>query len=213
MVAKHREDARAARGCTELGPWWVDGTVPFMRDEPVVAWAADEAERLLATLGNRWMHTRAVADTALWLAGMDETVDGPVLVAAAYLHDIGYAPLLHDTGHHAYDGARYLAAQGHWRLSSLVANHSGAAHEAALVGLVAHLDAFPPEISGTADALTYCDVLTGAAGERVTLRERFADVRRRYGDSHVVTLEMERAYGELERAVDAVEARVSILRR
>jgi len=34
--------------------------------------------------------------------------DGELLVAAALLHDIGYAPDLVDTGFHPIDGARYL---------------------------------------------------------------------------------------------------------
>jgi hypothetical protein len=172
---------------------------------------ARKAEDLLAPLDNRWVHTQAVAGTARRLAISDEAVDGPVLVAAAYLHDVGYAPALHETGHHALDGARYLAARGCHRLSVLVANHSGACQEAALLGFAAELKKFPPEISMTADALTYCDIITDAAGRAVTLEERFTNVRRRYGTNHVVTRAMERAYPDLERAVHAVEARAKPL--
>jgi hypothetical protein len=40
-----------------------------------------------------------------------------VLVAAAHLHDLGYAPALVETGFHALDGARHLLALGYegWR--------------------------------------------------------------------------------------------------
>ena len=34
------------------------------------------------------------------------------LVAAAWLHDIGYAPELVETGFHPLDGARYLRREG-----------------------------------------------------------------------------------------------------
>lgn len=184
-----------------------------MRQDWVVEWAAREAERLLAPLGNRWVHTQAVAEVARRLAIVHDAVDGPVLVAAAYLHDLGYAPALHDTGHHGLDGARYLAARGHRRLSVLVANHSGARHEAVLLGFVADLEGFPNETSATADALTYCDVITDVAGRSVTLAERFADVRRRYGTRHPVSRAMEQAYPDLERAIEAVAARVEVVRR
>lgn len=38
--------------------------------------------------------------------------DRDLLVAAAWLHDIGYAPELRDTGFHPLDGARHLEALG-----------------------------------------------------------------------------------------------------
>lgn len=177
-----------------------------MRHEELVGWARWEAERLLTPVGSRWIHTQAVADTALRVAQADPLIDGDVLVAAAYLHDVGYAFEVHDTGHHGLDGARYLAAKGLHRISRLVANHSGARHEAELRGLAAALERFPAETSPTARALTYCDVITDPVGRAVTLPMRFADVGRRYGPDHLVTMAMERAYPELEAAVRAVEA-------
>lgn len=62
-----------------------------------------------------------------------------------------------------------------------------------------------PALAATADALTYCDVTADLSGRAVTLEERAADVRRRYGDTHVVTLSMESALGELRQAVQATE--------
>ncbi len=45
-----------------------------------------------------WRHPLALSDEAL--------------VAAAWLHDIGYAPEVTDTGFHPLDGARYLVGLG-----------------------------------------------------------------------------------------------------
>jgi HD superfamily phosphodiesterase len=175
--------------------------------------AESVSQRLLAPLGARWVHPQAVSDTARWLATVDDRLDRDTLIAAAYLHDIGYTSDLLDTGHHGIDGARYLARQGQPRLAALVANHSGAWHEADLRGLAAELNESPSEVSPTADALTYCDLVTGAAGESLTLAERFSDVQRRYGKGDVVTEAMERAYPELEAVVRRVEGRLATVRR
>jgi hypothetical protein len=56
-----------------------------------------------------------------------------VLVAAACLHDLGYAPALIETGFHGLDGARHLRALGYERLAGLVAYHSGARGEAEVI--------------------------------------------------------------------------------
>jgi HD superfamily phosphodiesterase len=53
------------------------------------------------------------------------------LVAAAWLHDIGYAPDMVDTGIHPLDGARYLRSVGiDGQIVSLVVYHSCAQIEA-----------------------------------------------------------------------------------
>ena len=62
--------------------------------------------------------------------------DDPV-VAAAWLHDVGYSPALQDTGLHALDGAVFLAGRGVEPLVvSLVAFHTGAEFEAEERGLL-----------------------------------------------------------------------------
>jgi len=55
-------------------------------------WAAAEAEHLLSPLGDRWKHVRAVGERARSVAAILDREDRHYLVAAAYLHDIGYAP-------------------------------------------------------------------------------------------------------------------------
>lgn len=174
----------------------------------MTTWAAQEAGRMLKPLGNRWVHTVAVVERARAVEAANSDVDGEVLVAAAYLHDVGYATKLVRTGHHAIDGALYLRELGLERLAQLVAHHSSSAAEAETRGLTVELQAFPCEASPTADALTYCDLLTGPLGERVTLAERMTDVERRYGASHPVTLALRMAHPRLAAAVARIEQRL-----
>jgi putative nucleotidyltransferase with HDIG domain len=84
------------------------------------AWATAQAERLIAPLGDRWTHVQAVADKARSLATVLPDEDADLLVAAALLHDVGYASSLNRLGFHAVDGARFLRAQGQERLARLV---------------------------------------------------------------------------------------------
>jgi HD superfamily phosphodiesterase len=86
--------------------------------------------------------------------------DPDVLIAASYLHDIGYAPALMRTRFHPVDGAMHLHELGEERLAGFVAYHSGAEAEARLRGLGDQLGQFQRERSEVADALTYCDVTT-----------------------------------------------------
>src|SRR4051794_31166550 len=90
---------------------------------------------LAGSLPRRWRHVQAVASTAKKIS---HTVsdDASLLVAAAWLHDLGYAPGIATTGFHPLDGARYLRDQGaDLRLCALVAYHTGASVEADLRGL------------------------------------------------------------------------------
>src|SRR5438552_18730858 len=108
-----------------------------------------------SSLGNRWLHVQGVVKRANHVGKVLSENDRPYLIAAAYLHDIGYAPSLNKTGFHPLDGANYLRSLGHERLASLVAHLSGARFEAQLRVYAAELDAFPRECSATADALTH----------------------------------------------------------
>jgi hypothetical protein len=64
---------------------------------------------LLAGLGARWQHVRGVARQAQRVSQGLAPEDRPYLVAAAWLHDIGYAPDLAATAFHPIDGARTCA--------------------------------------------------------------------------------------------------------
>ncbi|GAA5156367.1 hypothetical protein GCM10023321_32000 [Pseudonocardia eucalypti] len=146
------------------------------------------AERFVGPLGRRWLHVQAVARRAEELASAVPVEQRPVLVAAAWLHAIGYSPRLCHTGFHPLDGARYLRAEG-WPpvVVSLVAHHSGARFEAAERGLAHTLLAeFPYEESPLHDALTAADLTTGPGGEQMTYEERISDILARYAPQHPV---------------------------
>jgi putative nucleotidyltransferase with HDIG domain len=165
-------------------------------------WATAQAERLIGALGDRWTHVQAVADKARGLAAVLSAEDADLLVAAALLHDVGYAPSLNRLGFHAVDGARFLRAQGQERLARLVAHHSGARFEAEERDLVEQLAAFPVEDGPVMDGLTFADMTTGPTGEPVTLDERIEDVQRRYPPSDPVHRAIVRARPELQAAID-----------
>jgi putative nucleotidyltransferase with HDIG domain len=114
------------------------------------------AECLVEPLGRRWVHVRAVAARAEELASSVPPGDREVLVAAAWLHDIGYSPEIDGhTRFHPLDGARYLRETG-WPslVVSLMAHHSGARFEAVERGLSDELlGEFPFEDSPLLDAL------------------------------------------------------------
>jgi len=174
----------------------------------LTGWAADYAAELVSPLGDRWAHTQGVVRQAHLVAAILPPEEREVLIAAAYLHDLGYAPSLALTGLHALDGARHLRAIGHERLAGLVAYHSGAKGEAELRGLMAELGEFDDESTATSMALTYCDMTTSAAGEVVTFAERLADVEDRYGPEHLVAQSVRRARPEVERCIEVVQGRL-----
>jgi hypothetical protein len=149
-------------------------------------WAATEAERLLSPLGDRWNHVRAVGECAREVSAVLDQEDRPYLVAAAYLHDIGYAPCLQRTGLHQLDGARYIRSLGAERLAHLVAHHSEARFEIRLRGFGEELAAYTREESWVSDALTYCDLTTGPTGLPMTFEDRIAEVEQRYGQGEIV---------------------------
>src|SRR5712691_9011332 len=145
-----------------------------------IEWAKDQAASLISALGNRWLHTKGVVERARHVGKAFNEADRSLLIEAAYLHDIGYAPSLNKTNFHPLDGATYLRSQGQTRLASLVAYHSAAQFEARLRGLASELSKFQPEHSAIADALTYCDMITGPTGLEVPFEERIAAIFQRY---------------------------------
>ena len=135
--------------------------------------------------------------------------DRDTLVAAAYLHDIGYAPELAATGFHPLDGARWLRSLGHERLACLVAYHSGARFEAQVKGVGEWLAEFAEERSVTADALTYCDLTTGPDGGHVTPAARRAEILRRHGAGSEVARGIDAARESLAELVARTERRIA----
>ena len=163
---------------------------PIVCRMELATWAGDLARRLLAEpLPRRWAHVQGVAARARSLAPILRE-DADLITAAAWVHDIGYAPGLVDTGFHPLDGARYLRDVEHAdeRLCRLVAHHTCAQIEATERGLGAALAAeFAIETERLTDALTYCDATTSPDGERLHVDDRLAEIRSRYGPDHLVT--------------------------
>lgn len=154
------------------------------------AWARDLARKHLeAPLPRRWAHTQGVARQARTLAPiLGDQAD--LLEAAAWLHDIGYAPDLVDTGFHPLDGARYLrdTRQANSGLTRLVAHHTCALIEARERGLGVELvTEFAPDPPRLSEFLLYCDMTTTPDGQPATVRERLSEIRDRYGPGNVVT--------------------------
>jgi len=157
-------------------------------------------------LPRRWQHVQGVAGTAERVAAF-MPLDDEVLVAAAWLHDIGYASNAVQTGFHPLDGARFLAGLGvPERVVNLVARHSDAILEAELRGLGDLLAVFPDEGGALRDAL--CDLTTSPDGDRVSAQDRIAEIKERYGPGHIVTQFITDGAPELLAAVDGTERRL-----
>lgn len=170
------------------------------------AWAEDQARRRLSPLGRRWKHAEGVASAAREVGSRLTPEDAEVLVAAAFLHDVGYAPELSVAEFHPLDGARHLEVLGHQRLAGLVAHHTRAIHEARERGLEHELGAFEDEDSLVSAALAFCDLTTGPTGERMTPKQRLAEVEARYGKDSPVTVGMRAAWPGLMDDVAKVNA-------
>jgi hypothetical protein len=158
-------------------------------------WAAAEAERLL------------VGECAREVSAVLGQEDRPYLVAAAYLHDIGYAPDLQRTGLHQLDGARYIRSLGAERLARLVAHPSEARFEIRLRGFATELAAYEREQSWVSDALTYCDLTTGPTGLPMTFEDRVAEVEQRYQEGEIVDA-LRQATPYLRGAVERTKGRL-----
>ncbi|WP_433419751.1 HD domain-containing protein [Microtetraspora malaysiensis] len=138
--------------------------------------------------------------------------DAELLAMSAWLHDIGYAPDLVDTGFHPIDGARYLRDThgADELLCALVAHHTCAAIEAKDRGLLSILeDEFPPQRPDLVEALTFCDVTTSPDGVPVDVEDRIAEIRNRYGEGHLVSAFIQKATPCILSSVQAVEKRLS----
>jgi hypothetical protein len=166
-------------------------------------------ERLAGVMPRRWAHVQGVARVAVQVAA-SLAVSGDGLVAAAWLHDIGYAPGVKDTGLHSLDGARHLRRIGvDEAIICLVAYHSCAFLEAAERGFDADLlTEFRPGDPVLADALCFCDMTTSPGGEPVDARDRLAEIQVRYGRGAVVTRFIERAAPDILAAVARTQKRL-----
>jgi HD superfamily phosphodiesterase len=169
-------------------------------------WAERTAREFLAPLEARWRHTLRVVERAQSFRDMLDRDELEVLLAAAYLHDVGYAPELTKAGFHPLDGARFVHQAGYERLAGLVAHHSASDAEADERGLAEALAEFPAEDSLVARALTYCDLTTGPDGEEVRVSARLLELRDRLGEDDPAVRAVRREAARLASLVDEVES-------
>ena len=176
--------------------------------EDLIAWSEQQATHLLPVLGNRWLHILRVVEVAMHITYIFSEEEHPLLIAAAYLHDIGYASSLAKTGIHPIDGANYVAQFGLPRLASIIAHHTGFRFTASLIHAQDKLAAFPYEHSLVTCALTYCDLHSGPTGQPFTLQERLDDIVARYGRSSPVTRSFIAALPTFKNDIAIVERRL-----
>lgn len=173
-------------------------------------WACVVAEaELSGPLPRRWLHSLGVSQRATELAELMGR-DAELLVSAAVLHDVGYAPRLAVTGFHPLDGARFLrdTHAADERLVRLVANHSFALLEAEERGLWAVLAAEFPLLDDQClvDALVYCDMTTTPDGAITSADARLVEITSRYESGGPVGRFIRRASPDILAAVGRVEA-------
>ena len=157
---------------------------------PLVREAETLARHLLSTDSDRLAHCRYAASIAEIAAEALGVTDPQHLVAAAWLHDVGYLPTIARTGFHPLDGALYLASQG-WPDDTvmLVAHHSHADLLAPYFDVEDHL-AVLDHAGGDAEAvLTYADLRSGTTGMGALPDERIAEMRARHAENPSVPCE------------------------
>jgi HD superfamily phosphodiesterase len=182
-------------------------SVPMAKQSELESvWAERAAQRLLEPLKARWQHTRHVVERARSFEHLLPESELDVLIAAAYLHDVGYAHELAATGFHPLHGARFVRDAGHERLAGLVAHHSASDAEAVERGFADELAEFPAEDSRVARALTYCDLTTGPNGEEVGVSARLVELGDRLGDEDPAVRAVRREAKRLAAVVDEMDA-------
>ncbi|KGN40823.1 HD domain-containing protein [Knoellia aerolata] len=171
--------------------------------------APELAARYLGDLGSRWDHVENVGRLADWMVA--EVALSPEIAVAAWLHDIGYAPVLADTGFHPVDGASFLADEGASdRVVSLVAHHTGARFEAEERGLERDLDQFAVPEPDDLDTLTLLDLVSSPTGAITTPRERIDEILTRYPESHPVHRAITRSRPELLASASRARVRLGL---
>jgi HD superfamily phosphodiesterase len=135
--------------------------------------------------------------------------DAELVAAAAWLHDIGYAPTVASTGLHSLDGARYLRDElaAPDLLCRLVAHHTCAAIEAEERGISAISEEFAMPPAELLDALTFCDMTASVDGAPTDVEARLAEILTRYPEDHVVHRSITRSAPLLKQAVGNIDQR------
>ena len=168
------------------------------------------AESCLHEAGDRWLHVQAVGISAeqLQMRGCDVS---NAVIMSAWLHDVGYADAVANTGFHPLDGAQWLRQQGAPEgVVALVAYHSAAQFEAEERGLGDELARFPAPDRDQLDVLTLIDMSTSPTGGRVAVNERLAEILMRYPDEHPVHRAVSRSRGYLAESTTRAATRFGL---
>ena len=182
--------------------------------ENLITRAKDVAEAELASMSGRLAHVIGVAATADRVATSLMRDQRDEVIAAAWLHDVGYGPRVRSSGFHPLDGAAFLRSKGFPNVvSSLVAFHSGASEEAEERGLTESLSRFTPPPNDLLEVLTYADMTTGPTGESVTVDSRIAEILDRYPSSDPVYRAVSRSAPGLTAVVGRIDDQLEQLRR
>jgi hypothetical protein len=188
--------------------------VKVIDDETVLAlptWAEEEARaRLAHDFPKAWHHARSVAARAIVATPLFDESDRCFLIAAAYLHEVAFGQRDdQDTGLHALDSAvRLTEMAAPDRLCALVAHHLCARVQAEILDLADVLDEWHDESTPVRDALWWADLTIAEDGAIITVDERIAEIRNRYGPGHEVTEHFESASSMLRGAVERTEQRL-----
>jgi len=183
------------------------------KQTPLVRDAESLARRLLADDSDRFAHCRYSAGIAELAADALGLQDSDALIAAAWLHDIGYVPSLAMTGFHPLDGALRLASEG-WPDETvlLVAHHSHADLLARYFGVENQLTVLDHASGEAEDILTYADLRSGTTGMGAVPEQRIAEMRRGHSKNPTVPKEVREGRYDLllaaaNRVSDALNAR------
>jgi hypothetical protein len=177
-------------------------------DMDLVTRARSLAEQRLSGEPRRWSHVQGVASKATVVAPIVEPEHADAIVAASWLHDVGYALDIALTGFHPVDGARFAMDAGMPDLVvRLIAFHTGADFEAQQRGLLAELREFTRPPMDILDIVTFVDMTTSPTGEPIDARDRVAEILTRYEPEDPVFDAVSRSASELLAAVERVDGR------
>jgi hypothetical protein len=174
--------------------------------DPLVAAARDLASLQLCRLPRRLKHVGSVARVVEAGTFTKDFVGVNELIAAAWLHDIGYSPSIAAYGFHPLDGAIFLREASMPDLVvSLVAYHSESAVEAEERGLSSELAAFARPPTYLIDRLTFADMTTGPDGEHTDIDSRIDEILSRYDPTDPVFKAITRSAPKLKATVARVQ--------
>ena len=165
------------------------------------------------SLPRRWAHVQGVASRAVEVTSSLGCLLADEIVAAAWLHDVGYADTVTLSGFHPVDGALFARREGFPELVvSLIAFHTGAGEEASQRGLSMALAEFTPPALDLLDVVTFCDLTTSVDGALTDAHRRISEILERYEPTDPVHRAVSASAPGLLAAVARVESRLAAIR-